>query len=384
VLRRSAGGAVGGGEVLDGVANVLFLDTSTESVALSRLFATQENLTELLETVSPVVAGEDDLKAISYLVGKDYESCCVYELDDFADQDTVPYFKAKCGGATYGSESMGLGELSLHLLYWQLKRITPRSILLWEEPETYVSFRSQTALLNILAKICDEKAVWAILTTHSAGILSQIPPEHVKIAYRSGAETRVIENPSDESLRSLVGIESSFDGLFVLEDEVAAAFAIEWISHIEPQMLHKYDFVVGGSEADLIEIAKRLPRLDWLKTIFVFDGDVVRGDTINRIIDICSFLPGASAPEELLRASVSANGLANRLGIKEEEAAFALSELQGSDHHDWLNGLAARLKVARNTLIKALYEIWLSSGSNAEIAKKAFADLRLKLGLKGA
>lgn len=64
---------------------------------------------------------------------------------------------------------MGLGELSY--IYWCLVRAPEHSILIVDEPETYLAHYSQTALLDVLAMFCSEKSIWGVIATHSFTIL---------------------------------------------------------------------------------------------------------------------------------------------------------------------------------------------------------------------
>ena len=58
---------------------------------------------------------------------------------------------------------MGLGEVSALYIYWCLSRAAENSILIVDEPETYLAHNSQSALIDVLAKFCSEKAFGVLL-----------------------------------------------------------------------------------------------------------------------------------------------------------------------------------------------------------------------------
>lgn len=70
----------------------------------------QTNLDELLEQYEEYSLDNDAIKMISYLIGKQYSSCEIRELDDVGGEDTtLPYFRVSVDGAVYDSRSMGNG-----------------------------------------------------------------------------------------------------------------------------------------------------------------------------------------------------------------------------------------------------------------------------------
>lgn len=150
--------------------NIVLIDPTQEAHNLKSVF-NQPNLNDLLEPLSPRRLQGESLSEICQLIGRDYESVEVFEIDEIGD-NILPYFRVSFCGISYGSESMGHGELALHVLYWQLTTLEGGGILLVEEPENRISTESQLALLNIIAKFSVESKLWIILTTHSPLILS--------------------------------------------------------------------------------------------------------------------------------------------------------------------------------------------------------------------
>jgi predicted ATP-dependent endonuclease of OLD family len=150
----------------------VWIDFSKHSTHLSSIFTDITHLDEELAAIEARVASTKELEMLSYIVGKNYSELKTYELE-FSEYGEVPYFEVVSNGVQYNSKTMGLGELSVHYVLWHLQRIARDSIILIEEPETYLAPRSQEALINVLAKLSIEKNVWIVLTTHSPNILKK-------------------------------------------------------------------------------------------------------------------------------------------------------------------------------------------------------------------
>lgn len=362
-------------------APITKIDPGADGARLISLFSEVQNLDELLEPLSPAESDEEELSTLSYMVGRQYSSCKTYEIEDYNDQATFPYFVVE-SWASYGSEHMGLGELSLFLMYWHLKRIPEGSILLIEEPETHISPQSQRALLDVIAKFSTQKSLWIILTTHSPGILADIPLEHIRLLSREGGAVMVNNAPTRSQLNSILGIGQQFIGALLVEDRAAREFARTWINHNDPEILRWVDFVDTGSEANTVA-ALSFPRVDsWLRFVGIFDGDAR-----SRITELYkwpyAFLPGNQSPERTLREVVVGNSqeLAAKARRHVQDVAFVLSEIEGRDPHDWFEELHKRLGLSYEQLMTALFSIWVDIPQNGKQAKEAFDELVTKLGL---
>ena len=171
------------GDTFDGEYKAL--DPSALASECLRQIHTDPNFRDLLEPVTALELNSQELAIASYLVGKIYTDIKIYEISDYKDFDRFPYFRVSSANVSYASENMGRGELSLLLTYWTLKDMPKGSILILEEPETHVSPRSQDSLMNVVAKFCDEKGMWTIITTHSPTVINRLPREHIRLLTRN-------------------------------------------------------------------------------------------------------------------------------------------------------------------------------------------------------
>ncbi|UTE76760.1 ATP-dependent endonuclease [Rossellomorea sp. KS-H15a] len=355
--------------------NSVWIDISSYSNEMIDLFQDMDNLGELLAQHEPRSSSHEEIELISYITGKTYNSILTYEVEVESDK-LVPYFTVNCDGISYGSELMGAGEISVFFILWQLHRLSKNSILIVEEPETFLSPHAQEAILNVFAKYSEEKGIWVILSTHSPNILSKIPPQHVKLISRLRNDVKIIV-PQDQSYLTSLGIPLSKIGILFVEDRAAREFSKVWISRYGPQLISQLEIKDIDSESKIKEILNGFPALDrWLKIIGVFDAD--QSECINETYNWpYTFLPGEKSPEEELRESAYSNPefLSSLLYRTPEVVHMILSEIDGLNHHDWLVEFHKKLGLTYEQLVFVLFETWHDFEGNSELAKKSFDDL---------
>src|SRR5262249_40612077 len=90
-----------------------------------------------------------------------------------------------------------------------------------------------------------------------------------------------------------------------------------------------------------------------------------------------AYLPGTEAPEAVLRTGLGdGQRLAINLGTSLESVQFALQQVNGLDHHDWMIELARFLGTSVENLVAALMEAWLATNEGAAASQEAIVALR--------
>lgn len=339
----------------------VWIDGSVHGPSMIEVFSNMPNLNELLESEAPRIASQEERKLISYIIGKEYSYCEIYELD-LEKYGVIPYFKVKSNGIEYGSESMGSGEISVHFILWHLQRIKKNSLVLMEEPETFLAPKSQEALINGVAKIALERGLWVILTTHSPNIIKNIPLNHVRILVRDGKDVEVfIPNDESEFLRSL-GLKHQKIGAIYVEDRCAREYAKCWLGKFDPSILQNFEIIDIGSKDNIINQLKMFPKIKGLFKIFgLFDGD--QKSEIKELFKWnYSFLPSELAPEIFLKEIALSNReeLATLCGRELREINLALQGLEGIDHHDWIIDFPKNLGITYEQMILHLFNLSIS------------------------
>jgi predicted ATPase len=81
----------------------------------------------------------------------------VYEVE-VGEGRVAPFFEVALGNDRYDSRTMGAGELAILFLWWSIDRASEDTLILIEEPETYLSPGSQQSFCAYLIASAVEKA----------------------------------------------------------------------------------------------------------------------------------------------------------------------------------------------------------------------------------
>jgi predicted ATPase len=334
----------------------------------------------VLGGITPIKLEPDELKIISYLTGKKIDDCEIYEVLEYGDLETFPYFIASSYESQYGSESMGLGELSLLILYWKIRTIPKNSAIIIEEPETHVSPRSQRALMDILAKSCDEKGLSIVLTTHSPAVISNLPKENLVLISRDGAKTKATLGASILQINSLLGVPIQCRALLLVEDRAAQQFLISLLSLSNYELLSQIDILIAGDYSKISTVLNTIPatRGRWLDIVGIYDSDMQGKIKLENTQWPHLFLPGEGSPElsvynSLMNEADPKSKLSQSLGRPVLAVSTALDSQEGADMHDWYTQIPKILSCDHQTLMNALVSIWLET--NAREAETFISNL---------
>lgn len=354
------------------ISTVRYIDC-TLSTAAQNYMIEQTNLNELLEQYEECPLNREELKDINYLTGKQYSKCSFYEIEDLDENGmTYPFFRVEIDNNEYDTRSMGTGEHFLLCLFWCIKRLEKDTILIVEEPETYISITSQIHFINHLAKEIAAKGINVILTTHSPYILKNIKNENIKVISRVGNTVSIRVPHPNFTVETALGISQSYLGTIFVEDKVAADLLRAILEDKAQWILKQYDIAIVGGEAN---ISKRLefPRDTNIHYSFigVYDGDMKdKLDTQNLNWGYC-FLPGDKAFEEFFRGKILQDNNLDKLcaALKKDisEVISYLSIIEGYDHHDWFISLCNNLSIHEYALVKEFYSIFMAKDTSVEI-----------------
>ncbi len=365
--------------------DLTWLDPSTVASRYVDQFHKDSNFKDLLEQVTPLKLDADDLKTASYLVGKKYTEIEIFEISDYAGLDRFPYFRAASAGANYSSERMGRGELSLLLTLWTLLDVPKDSILILEEPETHVSPQSQDCLMNIIAKFCDEKGIWVIVTTHSPTVIRRIPVEHIRLLVRDNGPAEPIPAPTKLDVALLLGGGVAYRGVLLVEDEGAREFLIAILEEIDRELLRQLEIVPATSESHITGLLKTMPKTrSWLTLIGAYDGNMLGRIDGADFRWPFKFLPGNDDPDLVLTEVAAstqdvADLLASELQKTTEQVQVALNHVAGTDYHDYFGIFAGALNVETSFARRGFTRIWLKTPANLAAARAFTEGLRESL-----
>jgi energy-coupling factor transporter ATP-binding protein EcfA2 len=359
--------------------DVVFLDTSTLIPSLLRLLRMDQNVGDLIEGVTPRILDGEELSTVRQLVGRDYEQVEIFEIADYSDVERLPYFRVTMGEASYGSEGMGTGELALLYLFWTIEGSPQESVILLEEPESFIAPRSQRTFIDWLASRVVDKKLFVVVSSHSGQIVERFPLKSILLCTRVGTRTVVQQAPPIHLLVERLGILGHRRCLLLVEDSAAEALAHALIRALEPRLYMECDVVIATSNGHITKALIHLPMIasKRIVAIGVYDGDQ-EGLATEKVPWPKVFLPGKMGPEALLReicSSESVQNLSEALNVDEVELAAVLGGAAGAEDHDWLTRVAHGLDRDLKTLFREVVPLWIEShDSDAERFLKAIVE----------
>lgn len=341
----------------------------------------RDDISEMAEETGASTLDPATLDHLNRVIGRDYEFVEWYALDfeptaDYLssfdwpdDQVTIPHFRVKHKGIEYSSLEMGLGEFSVHLLFWIMAqyRDAPGMYFLLDEPDAYLPPITAERLLVRLLEVARANAWNLLIATHSESIVEAACQNDAFVLLRRGQEG--VEAYSSKDYGVTVASDllpvRPVSSLLFCEDESAAALVRAILETEDGWLAASTSVIWKDGDGYLRKLAQHLPRYRGMKMsmALVFDGDqrgklAVRGASEEKSWPSL-LLPTDKAPDGLFRELASDGpALAAALNRPLESVNRALDALEGSDDHDWVNGMCSRLGV-RTHVLDILARTWV-------------------------
>ncbi|MHC9295974.1 AAA family ATPase [Mycobacterium sp. LTG2003] len=346
---------------------------------------------DMTEEFTPLNLDEERLSDIARIVGREYEMVEWFsfevEPDDdtvasrfrwSSDQPSVPYFRVRYRGVEYTSRDMGLGEFSVHFLFWILEqyRDVKEITLLLDEPDAFLPPIGVSRLLARVLRICLTRRWRVIISTHSEEMIHQARAENGFLLLRSDAagESVSVFLSDDPSAADSLLSRPPIRHVFFCEDE-SAWFLTRAILEAGSNYLARASTVVWGSGEGYMQSLRsclpKSPRPD-IYFAFVFDGDQRGKVEASKPSEWPTmFLPGDSDPDTLMK-SLDVTDLAEALSVDTARLEVFLDSIEGADVHDWINKLGD--EYGRQFVLRTLSVSWCEK--NPESVAEFLAQLR--------
>jgi len=341
------------------------------------------NPADLIEGVTPIDLTAEDKETIAELTGKKYEAVEIFEIDDYGGFEVFPFVRVRYAGVTYTAPEMGLGEFSLLYLYWKLRSLPENTVVLLEEPESFAAPRSQRALIDYLAYLCNEMGHLAIVSSHSGTIAERMPNRAISLCSRAGADVVFVRDPSPGLLVDRVALYLRRRLVLIVEDESARAFTRALIEQLDSRVAADLNVMVAGSNSEIASALRaiRPTQGEAIRFVGVLDGD--QKDLIPTGVHWPTILlPGGRDPDFEMMQSVTkrtAGDLETLTKISSATWVMALSAAEGLDHHDWTKRMCDGLGLSLMQFARLAVPLWASDAGDAP---EGFAkSLRAALGL---
>jgi predicted ATPase len=349
--------------------NISFIDYDQANRLLD-FFWGQDNVDELIEQNESINFEQEEVEIISYIVGREYTKIRISEFEDIEGLGTIPYFSVDTMGIQYDTRNMGIGEHFLFYIFWKLWKAPVDSMVIIEEPETFIGLESQRNLMNYIAKVVTEKGISTVLTTHSPYILENIKNENISIIGRVSGMVG-ITNPSIQvSANAILGEKNRVCGTFFVEDEAAEMFLEIILEDINISLYRNYTIQAVGSSS---EITKCLQCIKTIKVKYNFVG-IYDEDQREQLEGVRLNWPHTYLPvkddvettmKKLLSNSDNIRLFSEELNINIGELIIILSSISGEDHHDWFHDLCRKISKNETIVLRALYKIWKNDNTEA-------------------
>lgn len=373
-----------GGRAVGGTAfptPVIHLDASVEPLGFQKHFCEFETVEDLLNGVGGKEVEEKELKLINYICKRDYAKISVYEVEN--GESVTPFFIVSAANETYDSRSMGSGELIALYTWWVVKQAEPQSLLLIEEPETFLSPACQESLAHYILKNTVEKQLVTVLTSHSAKIVDSVADEHRLFLYKEGVGARFAPTPVSPTLLKTIGIEPVVDVICLVEDEAAGIFLAMLLERYAPTLARKCEISNQGGDGNIVSLLERAGgQFRAVRMVGMFDGDL-RGKATMKVAAHAGFLPGEVPIEVIFRRLITLDVPAAAEALSAPRLSEVLFGLQGADHHDWYAGLSAELGMSKSQLFPILFHLWVRQPGNEALAEEALASLQAAINGEG-
>lgn len=351
---------------------VFHVDTSSKISELQSHFCKFTNIHDALNGVPILDCDQDALDTLSHLTQIKFTAARVYVLEE--SEEERPYFEVSTAHHSYDSRTMGLGELAGFYIWWSLERASDRTLLLLEEPESFLSPACQHALAAILASYVVRKRACIIATTHSPEMIKQANKNCLHFGYRENGLAKFGE--ASESLLRTVGIVSSIDTILLFEDRSAQTFARLWLMHFNRMVASAVEYVAMEGDGSVLKALEALPhQLKTLRIVGVLDGDMENNPQHAGKTNI-SFLPGSVAIETLYR-SMMENELDRVDPIFQlPSLKHILYRIRALEGHEWFEQFRVDSGWSHEQLHLMLFRAWISKTENEVIAKTYFEALQ--------
>lgn len=296
----------------------------------------------------------------------------------------VPYFEASYRGIDYAAQDMGLGEFSVHFLFWIIEQYRDASelTLLLDEPDAYLPPTASTALLARLQSICLKRGWSLVVSTHSPDVIesaSNVSSLAVLSIEADGKFSAVHVSEDSTVADTLLNPPPVRYEVFV-EDESAYYLAHALVGKLGRRAAQEISIVWSRGQGYMVMLQSHLPvpPKPAVRHIYLFDGDQRSKVKVSTSVQWpVIFLPSESDPDLLLKISADPHALSCRLGNSVEEITREIQAREGIDPHDWINELAERF--GRPRFLAAIAEIWVEQ--NQELADEFIEALTKALKL---
>ncbi|MEV7354425.1 AAA family ATPase [Kitasatospora sp. NPDC091276] len=273
----------------------------------------------------------------------------------------------------YSAFHQGAGEAASLQLFRTLEKIPNDSLLLIDELDASLHPKAQRRLVQRLLQLSREKGIQIILTTHSAHVLEEVPPEARILLQRSGGRVNAIHGATPEFCMSAIDDRMHPDITIFCED-VRASKVVECLIAGSSESFNVETYPVGS-----YSVVKQLADLSQKGLLPYPATGVVDG---SKKFESCVSLPGGEEPELAIFGDLKAANWPDveaRFGIRFSEISSILEEaMRASDIHEWPRIVGDKIRRSRDVVWDTLVTLWVQKCVNREVVDGFAAEIQEK------
>jgi len=223
--------------------------------------------------------GENELKAISTILGKEYIEGKFLKHKLFRSWGYSILLKTRFH--KYSEAFAGSGELAVIRLVQEILKAPPGSLILLDEPEVSLHPAAQKNLRNFLLEQIKRTKHQIIISTHSPSLIEGLPRESIKVFHQKFDTGKFIikENILPEEAFFFIGQDIDDKINIIVEDTLSKKMIDRLLFKLGEEVSNRFEvkFISGGSSV-LQQYISVYSNTNIEKAFFVFDGDQKRVD----------------------------------------------------------------------------------------------------------
>jgi predicted ATPase len=359
---------------------------------LQRDIGIRSDINDLIDETSPLSGDKVRASQVSDLVRRDYEDVKWYVVNivdspfqPIVGEEIVPVFTVRHAGQEYDFRSMGLGELSAHLLMWILAYTKEGSSvpLLLDEPEAFMPSPSREVVLSYLLEETFGRSQPIVIASHSLELIQAAIDSGSAVYLSEAANVVTPIGPSPalaDRVAGLFGRSAPAEWLILCEDESAYLLCEELIRAVAPRLWQSSRFLWCKGYGDLEKMWEHLPRPIRMPEGLMNFAFLADGDKLSEVSEankkraskartdelwwplFC--LPGD--PDVLMKNAAEPNieWLASQLGVTEAVLQGFFERSRGREAHNWIEDIRDRLGIERQALLRVLARSFVKSATD--------------------
>ncbi len=209
---------------------------------------------------------EESVKAVvSKILGNSYENFWYNEYSKYHLPMVIN------DGITYSGFNMGAGENALFEIFSTIFACSGGALLVIDEIELGLHEEAQAKFIQELKKVCENRHIQIICTTHSTNILRNVPPEARFFIEHAGDSTIVTSGISPSFAGGKLAGENSNELDIFVEDNCAMNVVHSFFDH---EIRNRVNIIPIGSASSLIrQLSARYKNLKVGECLGILDGD---------------------------------------------------------------------------------------------------------------